>query len=203
MTEKTIVLEAIDPLDLFGVNDEKISLIKTFFPTLKIVARGEKIKAIGKKEDVSVFNQKMNLLIRYYSSYNQLTKSNIESILSEGFKPTKKESSDEDCVLVYGPSGNLVKAKTANQRKLVKSFEKNDIIFAIGPAGTGKTYTAVALAVMALKNKEVKRIILTRPAVEAGESLGFLPGDLKEKLDPYLQPLYDALRDMIPIATRM
>ena len=201
MTEKTIVLEAIDPLDLFGVNDEKISLIKTFFPMLKIVARGDKIKAIGKKEDVAVFNQKMNLLIRYYSSYNQLTKSNIESILSEGFKPAKKESTDEDCVLVYGPSGNLVKAKTANQRKLVKSFEKNDIIFAIGPAGTGKTYTAVALAVMALKNKEVKRIILTRPAVEAGESLGFLPGDLKEKLDPYLQPLYDALRDMIPIAT--
>lgn len=201
MTEKTIVLEAIDPLDLFGVNDEKISLIKTFFPMLKIVARGDKIKAIGKKEDVAVFNQKMNLLIRYYSSYNQLTKSNIESILSEGFKPAKKESADEDCVLVYGPSGNLVKAKTANQRKLVKSFEKNDIIFAIGPAGTGKTYTAVALAVMALKNKEVKRIILTRPAVEAGESLGFLPGDLKEKLDPYLQPLYDALRDMIPIAT--
>ena len=201
MTEQTIILEAIDPLDLFGVNDEKISLIKTFFPMLKIVARGDKIKAIGKKEDVAVFNQKMNLLIRYYSSYNQLTKSNIEAILSDGFKSAKKEPTDEDCVLVYGPSGNLVKARTANQRKLVKSFEKNDIIFAIGPAGTGKTYTAVALAVMALKNKEIKRIILTRPAVEAGESLGFLPGDLKEKLDPYLQPLYDALRDMIPIAT--
>ena len=129
MTEKTIVLEAIDPLDLFGVNDEKISLIKSYFPSLKIVARGDKIKAIGKKEDISVFNQKMSLLIRYYSSYNQLTKSNIETILSDGFKPVKKETNVDDCVLVYGPSGNLIKAKTANQRKLANSFAKNDVIW--------------------------------------------------------------------------
>ena len=199
MTEKTIHLEEISPLDIFGVNDEKIELIKSYFPQLKIVARGHEIMVAGTTREINSFDEKVSQLITYYGKYHQLTKNNIEAILSN--QSHKEEEGNGDDILVYGPSGNLVKAKTANQRKLVSSFKTNDIIFAIGPAGTGKTYTAVALAVQALKSKQVKRIVLTRPAVEAGESLGFLPGDLKEKLDPYLQPLYDALRDMLPAPT--
>ena len=199
MTEKTIHLEEISPLDIFGVNDEKIELIKSYFPQLKIVARGHEIKVAGTTKEINSFDDKVSQIITYYGKYQQLTKNNIEAILSKANH--KEEDGKGDDILVYGPSGNLVKAKTANQRKLVSSFSTNDIIFAIGPAGTGKTYTAVALAVQALKSKQVKRIVLTRPAVEAGESLGFLPGDLKEKLDPYLQPLYDALRDMLPAPT--
>ena len=199
MTEKTIHLEEISPLDIFGVNDEKIELIKSYFPQLKIVARGHEIKVSGTTKEINSFDDKVSQIITYYGKYQQLTKNNIEAILSNANH--KEEDDKGDDILVYGPSGNLVKAKTANQRKLVSSFSTNDIIFAIGPAGTGKTYTAVALAVQALKSKQVKRIVLTRPAVEAGESLGFLPGDLKEKLDPYLQPLYDALRDMLPAPT--
>jgi len=195
--EKTIQLEAINPVDIFGVNDAKIDLIKKFFPKLKVIARGDTIKVIGDEKQISEFEDKVVLLIEHYNHYNQLTKGNIERILTNG-KANTDNGSKNDPTLVYGPGGTVVKAKTANQRALVQSFEKNDIVFAIGPAGTGKTYTAVALAVRALKNKEVKRIVLTRPAVEAGENLGFLPGDLKEKLDPYVQPLYDALRDMIP-----
>ncbi|SVE35286.1 uncharacterized protein METZ01_LOCUS488140, partial [marine metagenome] len=183
MTEKTIHLDEISPLDFFGVNDEKIDLIKSFFPQLKIVARGHEIKVAGASKAIGTFGEKVDQLLTYHAKYHQLTKNNIADILSNN-NQEEVDSKGGD-ILVYGPSGNLIRAKTINQRKMVASFRANDIIFAIGPAGTGKTYTAVALAVQALKNKEVKRIVLTRPAVEAGESLGFLPGDLKEKLDPY------------------
>lgn len=164
---------------------------------MKIMARGHDITYAGSEEEMNRFEDKLNLCIRYYQQYNQLTAANIEKIMSEDGGDLLAQSGS-DGVIVHGNNGIQVKARTPNQRRLVDAADKNDMVFAIGPAGTGKTYTAVALAVRALKNKEVKRIILTRPAVEAGENLGFLPGDLREKLDPYLQPLYDALRDMIP-----
>lgn len=200
MTEKKIILDSIAPIDLYGVNDAKIDLIKKRFPKLKIVARGETIKANGEEEDLNQLEMVINILIAYFNKYGNLTENAVEQILN-GDNATKKNGnntdSNSDDVLVFGNGGLIVKARTENQRKIVESISKNDMVFAIGPAGTGKTYTAVALAVRALKNKEVKKIILTRPAVEAGENLGFLPGDLKDKLDPYLQPLYDALYDMI------
>lgn len=200
MNEKKIILNAIAPVDLYGVNDSKLELIKKRFPKLKIVARGETIKASGEDEDLNQLEVAINVLIEYYNRYGNLTENAVEQILGGGKrKLSKTEGSVEgDDVLVFGNGGVIVKARTENQRRIVESISKNDMVFAIGPAGTGKTYTAVALAVRALKNREVKKIILTRPAVEAGENLGFLPGDLKEKLDPYLQPLYDALYDMIP-----
>jgi len=198
LSEKIIRLEAINPIEIYGVNNEKLVLIKRFFPKLKIIARGNKIKVIGNNKEVSQFTEKVELLFDHFNKYNQLTKGNIERIMVNGAKDQKEFNNDIDTVLVFGSEGRTIKPRTVNQRKMVEKFKTNDIIFAIGPAGTGKTYTAVALAVQALKNKEVKRIVLTRPAVEAGENLGFLPGDLKEKLDPYLQPLYDALRDMMP-----
>jgi phosphate starvation-inducible PhoH-like protein len=198
--EKKIVLVDIVPIDLFGVNDSKLELIRKRFPKLKIVGRGEIIKANGEEEDLNQLEMTINILIAYFNRYGNLTENAIEQILN-GSGRVKKENGSEDFssddVLVFGNGGLIVKARTDNQRKIVDSISKNDMVFAIGSAGTGKTYTAVALAVRALKNKEVKKIILTRPAVEAGENLGFLPGDLKEKLDPYLQPLYDALLDMI------
>jgi phosphate starvation-inducible PhoH-like protein len=201
VSEKKIILEDIAPVDLYGVNDAKLELIKKRFPKLKIVARGEIIKANGEEEDLNQLEMTVNILIAYYNRYGNLTENAIEQILNGTGRSTKKENGGDDFngddVLVFGNGGLIVKARTDNQRKIVDSISKNDMVFAIGPAGTGKTYTAVALAVRALKNKEVKKIILTRPAVEAGENLGFLPGDLKEKLDPYLQPLYDALLDMI------
>jgi len=198
MSEKKIILEDISPINLYGVNDSKLEMIKKRFPKLKIVARGELIKASGDDEDLNQFEMVLNILTAYFTRYGNLTENAIEQILSGTSTPDEsKGNSTIDDVLVFGNSGLIIKARTANQRKIVESIEKNDMVFAIGPAGTGKTYTAVALAVRALKNKEVKKIILTRPAVEAGENLGFLPGDLKEKLDPYLQPLYDALNDMI------
>jgi phosphate starvation-inducible PhoH-like protein len=201
VSEKKIILEDIAPIDLYGVNDSKLELIKKRFPKLKIVARGEVIKANGEEEDLNQLEMTVNVLIAYYNRYGNLTENAIEQILNGTGRSTKKENGNDDFngddVLVFGNGGLIVKARTDNQRKIVDSVSKNDMVFAIGPAGTGKTYTAVALAVRALKNKEVKKIILTRPAVEAGENLGFLPGDLKEKLDPYLQPLYDALLDMI------
>lgn len=200
MTEKKIILESIAPIDLYGVNDVKIDLIKKRFPKLKIVARGEIIKANGEEEDLNQLEMVINILIAYFNKYGNLTENAVEQILN-GENGTKKNGNSTDYnaddVLVFGNGGLIVKARTENQRKIVESISNNDMVFAIGPAGTGKTYTAVALAVKALKNREVKRIILTRPAVEAGENLGFLPGDLKDKLDPYLQPLYDALYDMI------
>jgi len=199
LNETTIDISEINPVDLYGVNDTKLTTIKKFFPRIKIIARGNELKAIGEDNELSAFKQKIALLIAHLLKYKQLSENNIERLMSEdGTLENSETLRNEADVLVYGNSGLIVKAKTANQRKLVEEIDKNDMVFAVGPAGTGKSYTAVALAVRALKNKEVRRIILTRPAVEAGENLGFLPGDLKEKLDPYLQPLYDALRDMIP-----
>ena len=197
MHEKIIEISGINPLELFGVNEVKLKLIKSFFPKLKVVARGANLKVIGEKILLSEFSEAINLLIQHFEKYNDLTENNIKNVLG-GKGGIVVESSKGDDIIVHGNRGRHVKARTVNQRKMVDVLEENDMLFAIGPAGTGKTYTAVALAVRALKNKEVRRIILTRPAVEAGENLGFLPGDLKEKLDPYMRPLYDALQDMIP-----
>ena len=194
MSEKVLEINSINPLDLYGANNKKLTFIKQFFPKLKIVARGNQLKLIGEEEVIQQFELKFDLMLQHFNKYHRLTLSNIERIIMDDASVLE----GDDDVLLHGTQGRMIKARTANQRKMVSAIEKNDMLFAIGPAGTGKTYTAVALAVRALKNKEVKRIILTRPAVEAGENLGFLPGDLKEKLDPYLQPLYDALRDMIP-----
>ncbi len=202
MIDKKIILEGIAPIDLYGVNDSKLELIKKRFPNLKIVGRGETIKVSGEEEDVNQMEMVVNVLTAYYNRYGNLTDNAVEQILGgnanrNGNKENGGSDGNGDDVLVFGNSGLIIKARTENQRRMVESLKKNDMMFAIGPAGTGKTYTAVALAVRALKNREVKKIVLTRPAVEAGENLGFLPGDLKDKLDPYLQPLYDALGDMI------
>lgn len=196
MQEKIIEIAGIDPILIFGVNDQKLKYIKKFFPKLKIVSRGSTVKVMGEPEIIEQFEIKFDLMIRHINRYNSLNDNNIENLMlqEESTIPFK----DHGETIVHGNAGLLVKARSANQRKLVKATQENDMVFAIGPAGTGKTYTSVALAVRALKNKEVRRIILTRPAVESGENLGFLPGDLKEKLDPYMQPLYDGLRDMIP-----
>ena len=198
MGEKNIIIEAIAPVEIYGVNDSKLDLIRKRFPKLKIVARGDTIKVVGDEEEIHQFEMAINLFINHFNKYGTLSENNIELLLGNGAEMVMNSTEEANDVLVFGNGGLIVKARTANQRLIVESCIKNDMIFAIGPAGTGKTYTAVALAVRALKNKEVKKIILTRPAVEAGEHLGFLPGDLKEKLDPYLQPLYDALGDMIP-----
>ena len=200
MTEKTIDIENISPIDIYGVNDEKINLIKKHFPKLKIIARGNYIKLLGDKEEIKVFEKKLGQLVDFHTDYGYLTTAAIENLL-QGIteKPEEKKNTDAlNDIILFGNNGIVIKARTTNQKKLVTAIQSNDVVFAIGPAGSGKTYTAVALAVKALKNKEVKRIVLTRPAVEAGENLGFLPGDLKEKLDPYMQPIYDALTDMIP-----
>lgn len=194
MAESLIVLEGIDPLNFFGANDSKLQVIQKHFPKLKLIARGNQVKAVGDEDEVKSFEDKFNLLIDHFNRYNSISPADIDFI----FAGDGKIGAGGADVIVFGNSGIVVKARTRNQRRMVESIDKHDMLFAIGPAGTGKTYTAVALAVRALKNKEVRRIILTRPAVEAGENLGFLPGDLKEKLDPYLRPLYDALRDMIP-----
>ena len=198
MNELTLELTDINPRDFFGDRNTNINLLKKSFPKLKIVARGSKIKVYGDTPGLEDFEKRFGMLTEHYSRYNKLDENTIERILSSESEAEIHSSEKSNDVLVHGVSGRLVKAQTVNQRRLVDAVLKNDMVFAIGPAGTGKTYTGVALAVRALKNKQVKRIILTRPAVEAGENLGFLPGDLKEKLDPYMQPLYDALRDMIP-----
>ena len=198
MSEVTIKLDAVDPIDFFGVNNNNLRFLKQSFNKLKISARGNKITAAGPQSELDLFQHKLEEILKSYDRYGKVSKQHLEEIL-EGNDPYESDFPEfKDNVLVYGPGGHLVKAKTNNQKKLVAISDKNDVVFAVGPAGTGKTYTAVALAVRALKNKWVKKIILTRPAVEAGESLGFLPGDLKEKIDPYLRPLYDALDDMIP-----
>lgn len=200
MSEQIVQIENVNPGDLYGANDQHLTMIKSLFPKIKIIARGDFIKIIGKDEDVEYFINRLNLLTMHLERYGNISSKVIEDImLCAGESDFIKNLNDSD-VLVYGRNGLQIKAITANQKIMVKASEEKDMVFAIGPAGTGKTYTAVALAVRALKNKEVRRIILTRPAVEAGENLGFLPGDLKEKLDPYLQPLYDALRDMLPQA---
>lgn len=197
MSERIIPIESVDPRELLGVNNKKFQFIGQYFPKLKLIARGNMIKALGDAAQLDVFESKIALFLEHLRKYNQLTESNIERLMTTDAEEILKDSAG-DTVLVHGNAGLQIKARTANQRKLVELTAKNDMVFAIGPAGTGKTYTAVAIAVRALKNKEIRKIILTRPAVEAGENLGFLPGDLKDKLDPYLQPLYDALRDMIP-----
>lgn len=198
MSEKIIKIESIDPVDLYGVNDSKLELLKKRFPKLKIIARGSNLKVMGDDDEVNQFEVMINLLLEHHNKYGSISENDIENIASGGSRKAETVSENGDDIIVFGNGGIVVKARTANQRAMLESCAKNDMMFAIGPAGTGKTYTAVALAVRALKNKEVKKIVLTRPAVEAGEHLGFLPGDLKEKLDPYLQPLYDALDDMIP-----
>ncbi|MEO6915780.1 MAG: PhoH family protein [Chitinophagaceae bacterium] len=200
MTETIINLETVNPIEFFGVNNGKLDILKKKFPLLKILSRGTQLKLSGSPEQVETAKEKITLVVQYLQRNGHLTENYLEQIL--GGDDTEAvdnfvERNPND-VLVFGPNGKTVRARTVNQKRMVSATDKNDIIFAIGPAGTGKTYTAVALAVRALKNKLIKKIILTRPAVEAGENLGFLPGDLKEKIDPYLRPLYDALDDMIP-----
>ncbi|MFA6945014.1 MAG: PhoH family protein [Pedobacter sp.] len=204
MNELNLSIENVDPVVMWGANNEYFEVIKKHFPKIKIVARGNDVKVLGDEIELNLFSQKFQEIINHVDKFQTLTNNNLEQILgtsipvSTDTENTASKNGGGGEAIVFGPNGIVVKARTANQRKMVDSINKNDILFAIGPAGTGKTYTAVALAVRALKNKEIKRIILTRPAVEAGENLGFLPGDLKEKIDPYLRPLYDALDDMIP-----
>lgn len=200
MTETIINLETVNPIEFFGVNNGKLDILKKKFPLLKILSRGTQLKLSGAPEQITSAKEKIELIVQYLQRNGHMSENYFEQILGGDDAETVDnfiERNPND-VLVFGPNGKTVRARTANQKLLVAKAERNDIVFAIGPAGTGKTYTAVALAVRALKNKMVKKIILTRPAVEAGESLGFLPGDLKEKIDPYLRPLYDALDDMIP-----
>ena len=196
MSEKKITLSNIELVKLFGTNNNKLDKIKSLFPQLKIISRGEDLQLMGSSAQINFFEQKLTAFIQHINQYDSLTISQIEGLVEGDEKEILKAKDD---IILYGQNGKIIKAKTPNQRKMVLEIAKNDMLFAIGPAGTGKTYTAVAIAVKALKDKEVKRIIFTRPAVEAGENLGFLPGDLKEKLDPYMQPIYDALFDMIPI----
>ncbi len=200
MTEAIINLENVNPLEFFGVNNKKLEVLKKSFPLLKILSRGTQIKLSGAPEQISLAKEKIGLVLQYMERNGNMSENYFERIIGGDDAEVVDhfmENNPSD-VLVFGPHGKTVRARTANQKQMVQATDKNDILFAIGPAGTGKTYTAVALAVRALKNKVVKKIILTRPAVEAGENLGFLPGDLKEKVDPYLRPLYDALDDMIP-----
>ncbi|MCF8452820.1 MAG: PhoH family protein [Pedobacter sp.] len=204
MNELNLSIENVDPVVIWGANNEYFEIFKKHFPKIKIVARGNEVKVLGDDKELNLFSQKFQEIINHIDKFQTLTISNLEQLLGTSIQviadseSVAAKSGAGAEAIVFGPNGIVVKARTANQRKMVDSISKNDIIFAIGPAGTGKTYTAVALAVRSLKNKEIKRIILTRPAVEAGENLGFLPGDLKEKIDPYLRPLYDALDDMIP-----
>lgn len=200
LKETIINLETVNPIEFFGVNNGKLDILKKKFPLLKILSRGTQVKLSGSPEQIEAAKEKIDLLISYLERNGQLSEQYFEQILGGDDQETIDHFVERNPseVLVFGPNGRTVRARTQNQKKMVGAADKNDIVFAIGPAGTGKTYTAVALAVRALKNKLVKKIILTRPAVEAGESLGFLPGDLKEKIDPYLRPLYDALDDMIP-----
>lgn len=194
MIERIIILEDIDPVVFFGVNNNNTQLLKTLYPKIKIVARGNVIKAVGDEKELEGFEAKMRELEKFSVATNMLKEEDILEIV----KGKTPEIVQQQNLIIYGLNGKPILARTENQQKLVEEFDKNDMVFAIGPAGSGKTYTAIALAVRALKNREVKKIVLSRPAVEAGEKLGFLPGDMKEKIDPYLQPLYDALEDMLP-----
>ena len=196
MIERIIIFDSVAPVIFFGTNNANLQLIKTLYPKLRIVARGNVMKVIGEALDLVVFEEKIKEMEKHCEEFNELTEDNVLQIV----KGNSVQVVKQDNLIIYGLNGRAIVAKTENQQKLVEAFDENDLLFAIGPAGSGKTYTAIALAVRALKNKEVKKIILSRPAVEAGEKLGFLPGDTKDKLDPYLQPLYDALQDMIPAA---
>ena len=196
MIERIIIIDSVDPVIFYGVNNCNIQLIRNLFPKLRMAARGSVIKVIGDDAETTVFEEKMKKLEEYCAKYNKLT----EDVILDTIKGTPPKELKIDSAIIYGVNGKPIAARTPNQQILVKTFSENDLTFALGPAGTGKTYVAIALAVRALKNKEVRKIILSRPAVEAGEKLGFLPGDMKDKIDPYLQPLYDALEDMIPTA---
>ncbi len=205
MSEVIIPIDSVNPATLWGSNNENFEIVKKNFPKLKVVARGNELKVIGEEKEIQIFQARFSILMQKMETENMLTARDVESVFGKNGSAeiteedkTQTLAGGSDQAIVFGPNGIVVKARTANQRRMVQSTATNDIIFAVGPAGTGKTYTAVALAVRALRNKEIKRIILTRPAVEAGENLGFLPGDMKEKIDPYLRPLYDALDDMIP-----
>ncbi|MGP8214092.1 MAG: PhoH family protein [Bacteroidia bacterium] len=198
MAEKEIFIKDIPLVELYGINDSKMGLIKDHFPNIKIVARGDALRITGEENDLEALERKIYWMMEHFRKYHALNEIDIDRILTSPGHGQQESGTTDENIIVYGNNGVVVRARTPNQLKMVQSSMKNDLLFAVGPAGTGKTYTAVALAVRAMKNKEVRKIILTRPAVEAGENLGFLPGDLKEKLDPYLQPLYDALFDMLP-----
>jgi len=197
MIEKVIFLEGVDPVSVYGVKNVRLDTLKSHFPKLKIIARGDEIKVRGEENLIDEFEDKLELIIEFFLKFKKLNDEEFESLLKGEGEDLLRRREENDDVIIYSNDARPIKARTINQQKLVDDYDTNDLLFAIGPAGSGKTYTAIALAVRAFKNKEVKRIILTRPAVEAGENLGFLPGDLKEKLDPYLRPLYDALMDMI------
>ena len=197
MSEHSIQITAVEPVEVLGANDQNLRIIRNHFPKLNLIARGDVLKVIGAEEDITPFLDRWDQLVQHVVRYNELPRKVLDDIMSMG--GSNEATAEEADVLVHGNAGLRVKARTRNQQRLVEAVNTNDMVFAIGPAGTGKTYTAVALAVKALRDRQVRRIILTRPAVEAGENLGFLPGDLREKLDPYLQPLYDALKDMIPL----
>lgn len=198
MIEKVVYLEGVDPQTFYGSGNRNIEQIKTYFPKLKMIARDYEIKVLGAPEEIRRLEYLIDKLVDYQQQRNQLTHEDIERLFRTNSVENQPDERAAVDVLIYGNAGKAIRARSANQRKLVDDYRENDLLFAIGPAGSGKTYTAIALAVRALKNREVRRLVLTRPAVEAGEKLGFLPGDMKQKLDPYLQPLYDALRDMIP-----
>ena len=198
MNEIKIDLSEVNPQDFFGYQNTNIDKLRNYFPKIKIVARGNNLKAYGEEEILTEFSKRVDMLISHFGKFNVLNDEIIERVFFDGKENNREFNEGTETQILHGVGGKIIKAKTFNQKRLVESMNKNDMVFAIGPAGTGKTYTGVALAVKSLKEKQVKRIILTRPAVEAGENLGFLPGDLNEKLDPYMQPLYDALRDMIP-----
>ncbi len=194
MIERLVVIDSVDPVTFYGVNNSNMQLIRNLFPKLRIAARGTLIKVLGDDNETAEFEAKINELVDYCVKYNKLTEETIIDVIKG--RPPKELKMDD--VIIFGVNGKPIQGRSANQQRLVKAFNESDLTFALGPAGTGKTYVAIALAVKALKNREVRRIILSRPAVEAGEKLGFLPGDMKDKIDPYLQPLYDALEDMIP-----
>ena len=198
MNDIKIDLSEVNPQEFFGYQNTNIAKLRNYFPKIKIVARGNNLKAYGEEEILSEFSKRVDMLISHFGKFNVLNDEIIERVVFDGKENNRELNGGTETQILHGVGGKIIKAKTFNQKRLVESMNKNDMVFAIGPAGTGKTYTGVALAVKSLKEKQVKRIILTRPAVEAGENLGFLPGDLNEKLDPYMQPLYDALRDMIP-----
>lgn len=199
MSERIILIESVSLLDLYGINDANLELMRSLFPTIKLVARGNELKVIGDPEQTKKFEERLKLIMVHLDKFGRLTDGDITQIMLDDLSTVNTQVEvNGDGLILHGRNGKLIRARTANQKKMVELARDNDLLFAIGPAGSGKTYTAVALAVQALKNKSVRRIILTRPAVEAGENLGFLPGDMKEKLDPYMQPLYDALKDMLP-----
>ena len=195
MAEKILHLETVDPLDLYGVKCSRLDILKRAFPKIQIVARGHEVKVLGEEQQIADFEDKFRQIVHFLDTYNRLSDDDLIQILNNQ-QFTQVDTNDD--LIVFGNNGRAIRARSANQQKMVQAIETNDMLFALGPAGSGKTYTAIAIAVRALRNREVRRIVLSRPAVEAGERLGFLPGDLKEKIDPYLQPLYDALNDMIP-----